>query len=212
MVRRIALVIVLLAATFSIVWSALAAPRVLPRLRVAPGFGLVDANGNRVSSDDLRGQIVLVTFGPARCDERCAAWSSRLAEALTGDTVGSSTRAIWIVTEPSDTTRLVTLQRELAASGVPWRVLGTSDERELELVLAGFRVPRQVSEHGTAVDPVLVVVDPVGIVRAEYRTVPIATVLQGDLTALVQEIRNSRGARRYLYEAAHLFTCNLGGA
>lgn len=212
MVRRIALVIVLLAATFSIVWSALASPRVLPRLRVAPGFGLVAADGNRVSSDDLRGQIVLVTFGPARCDERCAAWSSRLAEALTGDTVGSSIRAIWIVTEPSDTTRLVTLERELAASGVSWRVLGTSDERELELVLAGFRVPRQVSEHGTAVDPVLVVVDPVGIVRAEYRTAPTATMLQGDLTALVEEIRNSRGARRYLYEAAHLFTCNLGGA
>ncbi|MCX2726453.1 SCO family protein [Thermomicrobium sp. 4228-Ro] len=212
MVRRIALVIVLLAATFSVVWSALAAPRVLPRLRVAPGFGLVDAAGNRVSSDDLRGQIVLVTFGPVRCDERCTEWSSRLAEALAGDTSGRSMRAIWIVTEPSDATRLATLQRELATSGFPWLVLGTSDERELELVLAGFRVPRQVSQHGTTVDPVLVVVDPVGIVRAEYRTAPTATVLQGDLAALAQEIRNSRGARRYLYEAAHLFTCNLGGA
>jgi protein SCO1/2 len=212
MVRRIALVTVLFAATLSIVWSALAAPRVLPRLRVAPGFGLVDAAGNRVSSDDLRGEIVLVTFGPPHCDERCTEWSTGLAGVLTGNTIGSSIRAIWIVTEPSDPSRLATFQQALAASAVPWRVLGTAEERQLELILAGFRVPRQVSGDGIMVDPVLVVVDPAGIIRTEYRTAPTATVLQDDLRTLTQEIQNSRGARRYLYEAAHLFTCSLGGA
>jgi protein SCO1/2 len=212
MVRRIALVAVLLGAALSIVWSAVAAPRVLPRLRVAPGFGLIDASGAQVSSDSLRGQVLLITFGPADCDAQCQARSAMLAQSIVAAGEANAVTPVWIVAEPIEREGLAALAGSLAATPVTWRVLGTSDARRLELVLEGFRVPRQPEGNRPSVDPVVIVVDPVGIVRAEYRTTPAPEALATDLQTLAAEIRGSRGARRYLYEAAHLFTCNLGGA
>jgi hypothetical protein len=119
---------------------------------------------------------------------------------------------IWIVTEPATPEELAQLQASLVPASVPWRVLGSDDARQLELVLAGFRVPRVLSTAGSSVEPILIIVDPTGIVRAEYRVAPQPSTLAADITALEREIRESRGLRRYLYEAAHLFTCNVGGA
>jgi len=211
-VRRFALVIVLVAAALSIIWSALAAPRVLPRLRIAPGFGLQDAAGQTVSSDSLRGQTLLVTFGPAHCDDPCREWSQLVASAMPERGTVERVQLIWIVTEPATPEELAQLQASLVPASVPWRVLGSDDARQLELVLAGFRVPRVLSTAGSSVEPILIIVDPTGIVRAEYRVAPQPSTLAADITALEREIRESRGLRRYLYEAAHLFTCNVGGA
>lgn len=204
MVRRLALIVVLLLATLSIVWNALAAPRVLPRLRVAPGFGLQDPSGRLVSSDSLRGQILVVTFGSAECGADCASRSQLLAKAAAGTETTGRMELIWITSESASREQLAALSERLAAHGQPWVVLGSSDQRELDLALSGFRVPRR--PDGT-VDPIIVVVDPLGIVRAEYRIEPSPTVLARDLEALEREIRESRGVRRYLYEAAHLFRC-----
>ena len=204
MVRRLALIVVLLLATLSIVWNALAAPRVLPRLRVAPGFGLQDPSGRLVSSDSLRGQILVVTFGSAECGADCASRSQLLAKAAAGTETTGRMELIWIASESASREQLAALSERLAAHGQPWVVLGSSDQRELDLALSGFRVPRR--PDGT-VDPIIVVVDPLGIVRAEYRIEPSPTVLARDLEALEREIRESRGVRRYLYEAAHLFRC-----
>jgi len=204
MVRRLALIVVLLLATLSIVWNALAAPRVLPRLRVAPGFGLQDPSGRLVSSDSLRGQILVVTFGSAECGADCASRSQLLAKAAAGTETTGRMELIWIASESASREQLAALSETLAAHGQPWVVLGSSDQRELDLALSGFRVPRR--PDGT-VDPIIVVVDPLGIVRAEYRIEPSPTVLARDLEALEREIRESRGVRRYLYEAAHLFRC-----
>ncbi|MCS7050799.1 MAG: SCO family protein [Thermomicrobium sp.] len=212
MVRRLALALVLAAAVLSILWSALAAPRVLPRLRLAPGFGLMDATGRPVSSDALRGRTVLVTFGPVRCDERCQGWSRAVATAIPSRISGEAVQLVWIAAEPASPEELARLQATLPPAPLPWRVLGSRDDRQIELVLSGFRVPRHSDGTASAVDPVLVVVDPTGIVRAEYRVAPPGSVLDGDLAALEREIRDSRGLRRYLYEAAHLFSCNVGGA
>jgi len=204
MVRRLALIVVLLLATLSIVWNALAAPRVLPRLRVAPGFGLQDPSGRLVSSDSLRGQILVVTFGSAECGADCASRSQLLAKAAAGTETTGRMELIWIASESASREQLAALSETLAAHGQPWVVLGSSDQRDLDLALSGFRVPRR--PDGT-VDPIIVVVDPLGIVRAEYRIEPSPTVLARDLEALEREIRESRGVRRYLYEAAHLFRC-----
>jgi hypothetical protein len=111
---------------------------------------------------------------------------------------------IWIASEPVSREQLAVLSETLAQHGHPWRVLGSSDRRELDLTLSGFRVPRH--PDGT-VDPIIVIVDPLGIVRAEYRIAPSPEMLTRDLEALEQEVRESRGVRRYLYEAAHLFRC-----
>ncbi len=212
MARHVALVLVLLAAALSVVWSAVAAPRVLPRARIAPGFALVDASGTRVSSDSLRGQIVLVTFGPAECDENCRDWSASIAEQLSDVAIDQPVTSLWIVGEPVSPPALEAVAGALAESPIPWRVVGTQDARDLELVLAGFRVPRAGIASGGPIEPVVVVIDPTGIVRAEYRTTAAIRALPGDLAALDREIRESRGFRRYLYEAAHLFTCTVEGA
>lgn len=212
MVRRFALVIVLVAAALSIIWSALAAPRVLPRLRIAPGFGLQDTAGQTVSSDSLRGQTLLVTFGPAHCDDPCREWSQLVASAMRERDTVERVQLVWIVAEPATSEQLAQLQASLIPTSVRWRVLGTEDARQLELVLAGFRVPRVLSTAGSSVEPILIIVDPTGIVRAEYRVAPQPSTLAADITALEREIRESRGLRRYWYEAAHLFTCNVGGA
>ncbi|MBO9307011.1 hypothetical protein [Thermomicrobium sp.] len=204
MVRRLALIVVLLLATLSIVWSALAAPRVLPRLRLAPGFGLEDPSGKLVSSDSLRGQILVVTFGSAECGTDCASRGQLLATAAAGTETTGRVELIWIASESASREQLAVLSETLAQHGHPWRVLGSSDQRALDLTLSGFRVPRR--PDGT-VDPIIVVVDPLGIVRAEYRIEPSPAVLARDLEALEREIRESQGMRRYLYEAAHLFRC-----
>jgi len=204
MVRRSALIVVLLLVTLSIVCSALAAPRVLPRLRLAPGFGLEDPSGKLVSSDSLRGQILVVTFGSAACGTDCASRGQLLATAAAGTETTGGVELIWIASESPSREKLAVLSETLATHGQPWLVLGSSDQRALDLTLSGFRVPRR--PDGT-VDPIIVVVDPLGIVRAEYRIEPSPAVLARDLEALEREIRESRGMRRYLYEAAHLFRC-----
>jgi cytochrome oxidase Cu insertion factor (SCO1/SenC/PrrC family) len=150
MVRRLALIVVLLLATLSIVWSALAAPRVLPRLRLAPGFGLEDPSGKLVSSDSLRGQILVVTFGSAECGTDCASRGQLLATAAAGTETTGRVELIWIASEPASREQLAALSETLAQHGHPWRVLGSSDRRELDLTLSGFRVPRH--PDGT-VDP-----------------------------------------------------------
>ncbi|WP_448575545.1 SCO family protein [Thermomicrobium sp.] len=204
MVRRLALIAVLLLATLSIVWNALFAPRVLPRLRMAPGFGLHDPSGQLVSSDSLRGQILVVTFGNAECGVDCASRGQLITTAVAGMETTGRVELIWIASELASREQLAALSETLARHGQPWTVLGSSNQRELDLTLSGFRVPRR--PDGT-VDPLIVVVDPLGIVRAEYRIAPSPAVLTRDLAALEREIRESRGVRRYLYEAAHLFRC-----
>ncbi len=211
MVRRFVLIIVLSAAVLSLLWSALAAPRVLPRLRVAPGFGLQDSVGQTVSSDSLRGQTLLITFGPAHCDDPCREWSERVANAVPVQATDERVQLLWIVAEPVNVEELAQLEASLVPAAVPWRVLGSQDAQQLERILDGFRVPRALTTSGPSVDPILVIVDPTGIVRAEYRVPPQRTTLAADMAALEREIRESRSLRRYLYEAAHLFTCNVGG-
>ena len=45
--------------------------QVLPRLRLAPGYALVDQSGATVTSEAGRGVITLATFVPLECDDAC---------------------------------------------------------------------------------------------------------------------------------------------
>src|SRR5690625_2565823 len=47
--------------------------RVLPRLTLAPGYMLIDQDGERLTSEELRGKVVLYTIGYTGCGERCEA-------------------------------------------------------------------------------------------------------------------------------------------
>ncbi len=41
--------------------------QVLPRIRIAPGFSLVDQSGAGYTSEDGRGNVTLYTFLPVAC-------------------------------------------------------------------------------------------------------------------------------------------------
>jgi len=57
-------------------------------------------------------------------------------------------------------------------------------------------------------DPRYVLVDHLGIMRAEYRTgAPDPTLIARDVNLLLEEAANSDGVVRLGYEAAHLFLC-----
>jgi protein SCO1/2 len=45
--------------------------KVLPRIRLAPGFLLTDQAGQRLTNEDLRGKIALYNFGYANCGAQC---------------------------------------------------------------------------------------------------------------------------------------------
>ena len=64
-------------------------------------------------------------------------------------------------------------------------------------------------EDGTfKFDPAFILVDGWGIMRAEYRTAaPEVDLIMRDIDLVTTEARNSTGAARYAYEAAHLFVC-----
>ncbi|MCS7040866.1 MAG: hypothetical protein NZP34_14765, partial [Caldilineales bacterium] len=59
-------------------------------------------------------------------------------------------------------------------------------------------------------DPVYILVDGWGIIRREYRyrtLTPDVDRIVRHIGVLAEEVRNSRGAARLAYEAAHLFLC-----
>jgi protein SCO1/2 len=110
--------------------------------------------------------------------------------------------------------RLRMLAEDLLAATEPaaaaqWRLL-TGDADQLKNVIgAGFNTYYGEDASGNlVVDPVFVLVDGWGIVRATYRTAaPDVDLLKRDLGLIVKEIENSTGVSRYAYEAAHLFMC-----
>ena len=184
--------------------------RVLPRLYLAPSFKLTDPAARSVSGDDFLGSVVLYSFVGARCDESCTA-TLDLVRALEPETEQGwpvPVRLVTVLVEPADPEQMKALAAETRSSSGNWQVLG-GDEAAVRLVRQGFRVPLLAGAGGTArVEPMLVLVDPAGIVRAEYRApLPASDVLKADLAVLQEEIANSRGAKRLLFEGLHLFTC-----
>jgi len=189
-------------------------PRVLPRLDLAPAFRLTDSAGRRVTSEDLRGTVVVYSFIGATCDVSCQELLSLLRE-LKGETTAAwaaPVRLVTIVTEEVSEGELEALAAEAGGATGNWLILG-GDEQAARSVREAFRVPTvRVPSGSTRVEPYLVLVDPTGIVRAEYRApLPPADVLRNDLAALENEIVNSLGAMRYFYEGMHLFTCTTRG-
>lgn len=185
--------------------------RALPRLDLAPSFRLSDAGGRPVTSEALLGSVVLYSFVGAECDEACTA-ALALARAVEPEVTRDwavPVRLVTVVVEPVDSATLQQVATATGASSGQWLVVG-GDETAVRLVRQGFAVPVATGADGRSrVEPVLVLVDPAGIVRAVYRTpLPPADVLRDDLTVLQDELASAQGAKRYVYEALHLFTCS----
>ncbi len=196
-------------------YSALLRLEVLPRLGFAPGWALVDSDGERLTSEDLRGHVVLYTFtytgnsDPRRqTDEVMRAVQEGLAQADLGDV---PVRQVTISFDPARDTPAVLSQaaQQAGADSNRW-LFATGDAASLRTVVGrGFGAFYEQQDDGTfAFDPMFVVVDGLSIVRSRYRIgLPRPEDLLRDLKSVVREARAASGSARLAYEAAHLFSC-----
>lgn len=201
----------------SLAFATLRPIQVLPRIRLAPGLALTDQAGRRLTNEDLRGQIVFYNFTYTRCQPPCPqtgqmmrAVQDQLSEIETGGQPITITLVTISFDPTHDTTEVLRAWAAgLGADPTRWR-LATGDATRLKYALGGgFNLYYAPNPDGTfTFDPLFVLVDGWGIIRAEYRTAtPAVDRILRDIRLVVQEVRNSTGAARYAYEAAHLFLC-----
>lgn len=196
---------------------------VLPRIAPSPGFALVGSDGQPVTSEDQRGFLTLYSFSYLDCDDACpqsyadiAALRADVAAALPA---GTPLRFVTISLDPEhDTPQRLS---EAAASwrqpadALDWQLLTGDPLRTRTTVGGGFRVyfsepkePTAESPGRVTFDPRYVLVDHLGIMRADYRTGTLdPALLARDVNLLLEEAANSQGVVRLGYEAAHLFLC-----
>lgn len=197
---------------------------VLPRIAPAPGYSLLGADGQRVTSEDQRGKLTLYSFSYLDCTDACpqslddiARVRQAVGEALPADT---PLTFVTISLDPArDTTaRLAEMPPEArgqSATDPAWLLLTGDPMRTRYTVGGGFGVyysepkePTDGSPGRVTFDPRYVLVDGLGIMRAEYRTgTPDPDLIARDVNLLVEEAANSEGIARLGYEAAHLFLC-----
>ncbi len=189
--------------------------QVLPRIALAPGYAFVDQNGHRLTSEDLRGRLVLYTFSYTGCQAPCpdpGVAMARLQQELAGLEMG--TLPLSFVTISFDPTRddpaaLQNYAARLGADTDTWHFVTGQEPLLKQVIGGGFGVYYQRQDDGSfQFDPTFVLVDGWGIIRARYRTAtPEVERLRRDIGLVVREVENSRGIQRYAYEAAHLFLC-----
>jgi protein SCO1/2 len=99
----------------------------------------------------------------------------------------------------------------VGADPARWRFATGDPARLKHIIGGGFEVYYAPNDDGSyTFDPAFVLVDGWGIIRAEYhyRTlVPDTERMLRHIGVIAEEVRNSKGAARVAYEAAHLFLC-----
>lgn len=211
-----AVLAVLLAGAFA--FAVFQPVQVLPRIRLAPGFALVDQHGDALTSDGLTGQVVLYGFAYGECGSRCDSVRQTMSEvaARVGSEVDLGDTELKLVTvsiDPErDLARLDSLAGGWGADGDTWRWATGEDPELLQTVLSsGFELYHQRLEDGSfSFDPRFVLVDGWGVVRGEYRYSTLtddADKLVRHIGLLGDELRNSNGVATIAYEAAHIFMC-----
>lgn len=191
--------------------------QVLPRIRLAPGYLLTDQNAQAVTSEDVRGDIVLYNFGYSNCGDDCAGMNEtmievqeRLGEVDAGDT---TITFVTVSFDPEvDTPEVLdAYAAQLGADPEQWKFLSGEPNHLQNVVKAGFEAYYKKRDDGGFVfDPVLILVDGWGVIRGEYRyqtRASDADKIIHHLDILGEEIRNSHGAASLAYEAAHFFLC-----
>lgn len=189
--------------------------QVLPRIALGPGFSFVDQAGERLTNEDLRGHLVLYTFTYTGCQGDCPQTSRTLqlvqAQLDQINTRGLPVDLVTISFDPARDTpqQLAAFAHQVGADLTNWHFV-TGEPAALKNVIGssfGFYY-NQAADGVFSFDPAFVLVDGVGIVRAKYRTAELDLALvQRDLELIATEARNSQGAGRLAYEAAHLFLC-----
>lgn len=192
--------------------------QVVPRVRLAPGFALIDQNGERLTNEDLRGRFVLYNFIYTRCPEPCGDLNqtmqeiqARIDEVELGNT---DIQYVSISFDPAyDTPEILKAYADsLGADEAHWKFATVSDDVLLKTIIgSGFEAYYNQKDDGSfSFDPKFVLVDGWGIIRGEYRyqtQVPDTDRILRHIGVLAEEVRNSQGAASLAYEAAHYFLC-----
>ncbi len=191
--------------------------QVLPRLRLAPGFSLVDQNGDFFNSESARGSVTLYNFAPTSCDQQCQSMSATMLDVQkrirTDVDLGSADfTMVTVALDPANPTQLSQAAASVGADGNEWRWIGSDDDSNLRRAVGvGFQRFYETTDAGEIrYDPSFVLVDGNGVVRGDYRYGTLADdgeKLARHVGILADEIRNANGAAAVAYEAAHLFLC-----
>jgi protein SCO1/2 len=192
--------------------------QVVPRIRLAPGFSLIDQNGQQLTNEDLRGQFVLYNFGYTRCPESCLNLNSTMKEVQDRmDEVGLGDIPMKFVTISFDSgfdtaDKLKAYAKILHADETRWYFATAANPDLLKHIIGGgFEAYyHQESDGSFTFDPKFVLVDGWGIIRGEYRYQTLTSDTDRILRhihVLAEEVQGSQGAASLAYEAAHFFLC-----
>lgn len=214
-IRSAAPVVLLIVA--AIAFATFEPIQVLPRIRISPGYLLTDQTAQTITSEDVRGDIVLYNFGYSSCGDDCAAMNKTMVEIQDRiDEVDVGDTNIRFVTISFDTTTdtpqvLSEYAESLGADTDMWSFASGEPEHVANVVRAGFEAYYAEDDDGSfSFDPVFVLVDGWGVIRGEYRYQTNASDTEKilhHLDILGEEIRNAHGAATLAYEAAHFFLC-----
>jgi protein SCO1 len=190
--------------------------KVLPRLRPAPGYALIDQHGERFTSEDARGVITLYGFMPLDCGAECDQVTGTMARVRDSiaeriDLGDVRFRLVTVVLDPDATAeQLAAAAARVGATNDPaddgWVWLSGSESQIQNVVGLGFRR----SPDPATWSPSYAIVDGWGTIRGEYRyatRMDNAEKLERHLDVLGGELRNRTGFATFAYEAAHAFQC-----
>lgn len=192
---------------------------ILPRIRVSPGFALLDQNGATVTNEDLRGDIVVFGLASLDCDDTCRSTLTAMREAAQrfdetpADADEPQIRLVTILVDPiEDPGRLQEFVSEFDLDADTWSVVSGSESALRAVVGSGFEVyVARTADGGFVHDPAVFLTDHAGFLRAEYRTgTPRANTIAEDIDRVLTEARAGR-VGGLLYNAAHSLSLSCGG-
>ena len=119
--------------------------QVLPRMRIAPGFAMVDQDGATLTSEDGRGVVTLYSFVPTSCGEECDVIHETVAEVGTRvaaevDLGAAEFRRVTVALDTGDPGELSEAARSVGADGASWRWVGAEPDILKAVVGGGFGV------------------------------------------------------------------------
>jgi protein SCO1/2 len=192
--------------------------QVVPRIRLAPGFNLIDQSGDRLTNEDLRGGFVLYNFSYTRCPDPCHNLDQTMQEIqdrIDEAELGEIPMTFVTISFDPDFDTSETLNRyadSIGADPDQWKFATTQEADLLKHIIGGsFEAYYNQNEDGSfEMSPKFVLVDGWGIIRGEYRyqtLTPDTDRILRHIRVLANEVKNSQGAATLAYEAAHYFLC-----
>ncbi len=193
--------------------------KVLPRVRLAPGYILTDQEGNLVNNEQFRGKLTLYNFTYTRCrPPSCRQLDTIMKEVQDRvdevETYDLPVEFVTISFDPEyDTPEVLkAYAQEIGADTRTWHFLTSEDPKQVKRVVGtGFQVYfHKRGEGDYEFIPTIILVDGWGIVRGIYNGrvyLPTTDRILSHLNVVASEAAFSKGANRVGYEAAHLFLC-----